>query len=100
MEQRLHPRSSANHVAWIQFGEIPPLAVTAGNISADGLLLKLTHPALTPAVLMNVTMVGSENHCTWISRAMVVHTSRSGTGVLLLSAVPSGISEPECVNAV
>lgn len=85
MEQRLVSRSPSNHAGWIWFGGMPPLAATVGNVSADGLLLKLTHPALTPAAVINVTVEDAENQCMWISRAIVIHTSRAGTGVRLLN---------------
>jgi hypothetical protein len=92
MEHRLHPRISSSHTAWISIGTIPPLATTTGNISADGLLLKMTHPSLTPTKVIQVAVEHGANHSQWRSRAIVVHTSRSGTGVLLLNPLPEAMT--------
>ena len=86
-DHRLHPRIASHHAAWVEIGEMPLLATTIGNISKDGLLLHLTHPALMPTAVVQVIMEDPVSHSPWKSRAMVVHTSLSGTGVLLLNTL-------------
>jgi hypothetical protein len=99
MEHRTHQRIAAHHAVWIQIGEIPPLPATTGNVSRDGLLLKLTHPSLKPSAVVKVIMEHPLDRSLWKSSALVVHTSASGTGVLLSRTLPLELAAaPRVIN--
>ncbi len=88
MEHRLHPRIDAECRAWVQMDGLPSLPTTAANISVDGALLSLTHPTLTPNSLVQLSVSDPGSNAIFISRAIVIHVSRRGTGFLLLHPLP------------
>ena len=88
MEHRLDQRIETPLKVWINFGDMPTLITTTRNISKSGVCLAFTHSDLKVSYVMDIVFEDQHAEAHWRCKALVIHTSQRGTGVLLGRELP------------
>lgn len=88
MEHRLDQRIETPLKVWINFGDMPTLITTTRNISKSGVCLAFTHSDLKVSYVMDIVFEDHYADAHWRCKALVIHTSQRGTGVLLGQELP------------
>jgi len=88
MEHRLDQRIEMPLKAWVNFGDMPTLITSTRNISKSGVCLAFTHSDLKVSYVMDIVFEDHHAEAHWRCKALVIHTSQRGTGVLLGRELP------------
>lgn len=91
MEHRLDQRIEMPLKAWVNFGDMPTLITTTRNISKSGICLAFTHRDLKASYVVDIAFEGHHAEAYWRCKALVIHTSHRGTGVLLGRELPFAV---------
>jgi hypothetical protein len=98
MEHRRTKRLAINLKAAVRIGNSPPVYTTTRNISSHGLCLITSHTLFKPFNVLHIELGELNGPLRWCSRALIVHTSLWGTGVLLEKKIPASFYISEVHN--
>lgn len=90
MEHRSGVRQDVNLNVKVHLDILPSLKAVTSNISKRGLNLPLTHPALYPMRVVNVSLYDTKGeHCLETKALVIYATENGGTGFLLEDDMPT-----------
>jgi hypothetical protein len=95
MEHRHTKRELKEVHAKICFDDNSCWETSTQDISKHGLFLKLHELKLVANTIVRVVLPESETTLPWRTRAMVVHASNSGAGLLLEKDLPQGFYQDD-----
>lgn len=88
IESRYSKRMPNKLFATVDFDYESRINTLTLDVNKRGLFLKLRHPKLTNNMIIDIILYDSQTTLPWNTRAMVVHMSRHGVGVLLEKDLP------------
>jgi hypothetical protein len=91
VEKRHGPRVDIPLEAWIYIKDRPPLRAVTKNISRDGMLLDTAQAAVTDTRVVDIVFTDIVAASAVRTRGLVIHSSPSGTGVMLRHALPPAL---------
>lgn len=91
MEHRYSHRITATLCAELRIGGVPGVTATTRNVCKDGLFLGFSHPRLRQNQILEVTLYLPGSPVRWRTRAIVIHASSRGAGMLLAEDLSPGL---------
>jgi hypothetical protein len=91
MEHRYSHRVAATLCAELRIAGAQRVTATTRNICREGLFLGFSHPRLSRNQILQVTLHAPGSAVRWHTRAIVIHVSPRGVGVLLAENLSPGL---------
>ena len=89
MNSRQDKRLTIPLHTWLYLDNKLLTKTAARNVSRFGLCLHINHPELKCNTMVDIEVLDNVEQSCWRGRALVVHTSSQGTGILLEEQLPA-----------